>query len=286
VLLTDSTRLQAIFAQSADIRLLLQIIQGERMKLGIIGLGILGGTYYTGYKHLGYDVVGYDKYKRSDVDKVKKLFDCDAIFICLPTICDKNENTDLSPFEDVLPQLRDYRGVIFMRSTMMPGQTAYFNKKYHLNMLHCPEFLTEKNAKMDFFKPSRILIGMDGTDLDDELVNQLFGIFNVPIIYGMTVETELAKIASNVALAVKITFANEFDKICKINGTEWEFVKTMIIDDRINTKYMNVTEEGGYSGMCLPKDTKQIIQDSIKKGYAPWFLKEVDKSNTRFRTKE
>jgi len=256
------------------------------MELGIIGLGILGGTYYSGYKHLGFNVKGYDKFKESDCIGVKELFDCDAIFICLPTICNSDGSPDLTPFDDVLPQLKDYKGVLFMRSTMMPGQTQEFNEKYGLYMIHCPEFLTEKKAKLDFFHPSRILIGVDYDDfwLDiKSVVEELFSIFGCPVKFGTTLETELAKVASNVFLATRIIFANEFDSICALHGVRWERVKGMMLDNRFSTHHMNVTREGGYSGMCLPKDTKQIISDSYKEGYNAEFLREVDRSNDRFR---
>ena len=254
------------------------------MKLGIIGLGIVGGTYHACYKFQGLDVKGYDKYVKSDVKSVKDLFDRDAIFLCLPTICKTNGEIDLTPYEETMPKLKKYKGVTIIRSTLTPGTTAEYEKKYNLEQLiHCPEFLTEKNRLADFFMPSRILIGSNHKKLDKSIEDALFKSFNVPIIYGTTTETELAKYASNIFLALKITYANEFYEICKVHGVQWEKVKAMMIDSRINTKHMSVTRERGYGGMCFPKDVKQMIQHSIKKGYFPGLLIEMDKSNDIFR---
>ena len=259
------------------------------MKLGIIGLGVLGGSYYNGYKYMGLDVKGYDKFKDSDVNSVKELYDRDVIFVCLPTICNNDGSPNLTPFEDVLPELKDFNGWIFMRSTMMPGQTSGFNKKYGLDMIHCPEFLTESNANLDFFYPSRILVGLsrDISFQENEyfnyVLNELFGNFKCPLEIGTSLETELAKLASNNFLAMKVTFANEFDNICKTVGVDWERVKAMMIDSRYTTDHMVVTEKGGYGGMCFPKDTKQTIDFAKKNGYNADFLIEMDKSNDRFR---
>lgn len=258
------------------------------MKLGIIGMGIIGKTYFDGYKYLGWDVRGYDRHpERRNVDSVAELLDTDGLFLCLPTICREDETIDLAPYEEILPQLKDYKGAIFLRSTLMPGSTKKFSEQYGLDLYHVPEFLTEKGRVMDFFHPSRVLIGVDHLPSQEEFdtFSRFFGMFRCPILVGHTVDTELAKVASNVALATKIIYANEMDQICKVNGASWESVKRMIIDPRINTEHMKVSAEGGYSGMCLPKDTKQIIQDSISKGYTPSFFKEIDASNDRFRRK-
>jgi UDPglucose 6-dehydrogenase len=265
-------------------------------KLGIIGMGVLGTSYYYGYKHLGWEVKGYDKFRKCDVDTIQELFDCEALFLCLPTICDANNNPDYTPFYDVLPQLKGYNGFIFVRSTMMPGETDHFANEFNLHLIHCPEFLTEKTARMDFFTPSRILVGTkDGCDwaiqeqLEDYCEQKLFKPFidkGVPIYFASSLETEMAKVAANTFLAVKVTYANEMNQICNRVGIDWERVKKLMQDDnRLAThSHMRVTSPGGYSGMCLPKDSKQLITYAKEHGYEAEFFKAMDKSNDKFRT--
>lgn len=267
------------------------------MKLGIIGLGVLGSTYYHGYKYLGFNVKGYDKYKTGDVNTIAELFDTDAIFICLPTICDVNNNPDYTPFEDVLPQLNGYTGTIIVRSTMLPGETQFFADKYNLDLIHVPEFLTEKNAALDFFSPNRILIGLteklamkyrwDEDNIPQWTVHlkELFKPFDVPVFITQSLQTEMAKIAANTMLAIKVTYANEMKNICDSVGINWENIVEMNSPDvrLAMNSHMTVTKEGGYSGMCLPKDTKQLINFAIKNNYNPEFFIQMDKSNNKFR---
>lgn len=258
-------------------------------------MGVLGSSYYYGYKHLGFEVIGYDKFRKCDVESIAELMDCSSLFLCLPTICDKDNNPDYTPFYDVLPQLKDYKGFIFVRSTMLPGQTDKFSEEFGLHLVHCPEFLTEKNARMDFFTPSRILVGTkDACDwaiqeeLEDYCEKILFKPFinkGVPIYFASSLETEMAKIGANTFLAVKVTYANEMKKICNSVGISWNRVKELMKDDdRLAVhSHMDVTIEGGYSGMCLPKDSKQLINFARDNGYSADFFKEMDRSNDRFK---
>ena len=93
--------------------------------------------------------------------------------------------------------------------------------------------------------------------------------------------TEIIKYACNTYLCNKIIFANEYHDICQLHDVEWEDVKAGMIDKRINTLNMSVTEQRYYSGMCFPKDIKAIISHCKKLNYKPRLLMQVDENNER-----
>jgi len=69
---------------------------------------------------------------------------------------------------------------------------------------------------------------------------------------------ELIKYASNSLLATKITFANEFSRICeKFNVDVYEVMKGVGLDFRINPRFLNAG--CGFGGSCFPKDVNAIV---------------------------
>jgi len=69
---------------------------------------------------------------------------------------------------------------------------------------------------------------------------------------------ELIKYASNSFLATKISFANEFSRICeKFDVDVYEVMKGVGFDFRINPKFLNAGV--GFGGSCFPKDIKAIV---------------------------
>jgi hypothetical protein len=53
------------------------------------------------------------------------------------------------------------RPTYILKSTVLPGTTNRLIEKFNLDMVFCPEFLTEKTAKLDMLTQSRIVLGGD-----------------------------------------------------------------------------------------------------------------------------
>ncbi|UCH01328.1 MAG: UDP-glucose/GDP-mannose dehydrogenase family protein, partial [Candidatus Bathyarchaeota archaeon] len=69
---------------------------------------------------------------------------------------------------------------------------------------------------------------------------------------------ELIKYAANSLLATKISFANEFARICeKFNTDVYEVMKGVGLDFRINSQFLNAG--CGFGGSCFPKDVNAIV---------------------------
>ncbi|GAG69444.1 unnamed protein product, partial [marine sediment metagenome] len=95
-----------------------------QMNLGIVGCGIIGESLAKLLEDMGHFVQRYDPAKllAGDISK------CEIVFICVPTKADMK-------FEDVRTalgyiNLKNKEGIIAIRSTIMPGMTDEFTKKY------------------------------------------------------------------------------------------------------------------------------------------------------------
>jgi len=89
----------------------------------------------------------------------------------------------------------------------------------------------------------------------------------------------------NTWIATKITFVNEFYQICKCFGINYNELRELwLMDKRVSRSHTLVSDERGFSGKCLPKDTNGLVS-LLKKMrlYEPKFLEEVLRSNDRFR---
>ena len=55
--------------------------------------------------------------------------------------------------------------------------------------------------------------------------------------------------------------------LCEQLGIDYANVKDCVTqDERIGTSHSEVTEERGYGGHCLPKDTNAIVETAKKHG--------------------
>src|SRR5258708_1648200 len=137
-----------------------------KARLGIIGYGIVGQAVANGFSQSknSYQILYFDKYQDSEtLEKVVR--NSDFIFICLPTPMKASENgIDLSIIEETLkkiaPQTNKTDKIIIIKSTVIPGTTDNFSKKYpRSNFVFNPEFLTEANYLEDFLNADRTIIG-------------------------------------------------------------------------------------------------------------------------------
>ena len=84
-----------------------------------------------------------------------------------------------------------------------------------------PEFTREATAVRDFLEPDRVVVGAgrDAEALVDEL-HELYAPMEKPILDTDLTSAETIKIASNVFLAAKISFANELARLCAATGAD------------------------------------------------------------------
>lgn len=256
--------------------------------IGVIGCGVVGSAVKQFYNDKGYLVRGYDKdLTKTDVRYIDDLRDCEVLFVSVPTLTMNSGLQDLGPFSDVMANLSrmKFKGIIVHKCTVVPGTTKKFQVQYpKLRIVHCPEFLTEKNAYNDFKNAKAVLLsGHPGdvaivSDMMDHKVIHTFEEFE---------STEIAKYLHNCFLATKVSFMNEMFDVCKAFMVDYEPVAQAV-------SWMGGIGEGhlkvpgpdgkrGWGGMCFPKDTRALINAMSTRGLWMETLAGAMKTNKKVR---
>jgi nucleotide sugar dehydrogenase len=247
-------------------------------KIGIFGYGFLGSSIVFGFSSvLGEENIKiYDKFK-SGLDTFETTVkESDIIFMCLPTPAFKdNGEVDLSAISDNLEKINELDNcedkVIVIKSTIPPGTTDKFSDKYpRLRIIHNPEFLTGRTAKLDFINCHRIILGGNSKDVDvvEKLYRKRFG-GSVLVFKTESKSAELVKYMCNLFFATKVTFMNIMYDVCNEIDVEYDHVKDMFFSDfRIGRSHMKVPGDDldeygnklrGFGNLCFPKDLKSFI---------------------------
>lgn len=152
---------------------------------------------------------------------------------------------------------------IVIRSTLLPGTAARL--AHELSVTHGdvrlavnPEFTRQGTAVADFLAPDRVVIGTDDeTGRMAEALRQLYAPLGADIMVTDLTSAEMIKVASNVFLAAKITFANELARLCEATGADVAAVADGIgLDRRIGRAFL--TPGPGYGGSCLPSQARAL----------------------------
>lgn len=262
-------------------------------KIGIIGWGTVGQATGKGFARR-HKVLWYDKYKNSPVSFPKLIKESEFIFVCVPTpMFSDYSGLDLSIVESVVDtvasKIAGSRKVLIIKSTVLPGTTATYTKKYPKVIFAMnPEFLREKYAKKDFLFPSRTVIGtLDRkTALRIKRLYQAILPKNQPYFLTDPTSAELAKYMSNVMLASKVLLANEFCALARALGVDYDTIQKMVeADPRIGSHLKVPGPDGdlGFGGKCFPKDLVGILSLGEKLGVDLSALRAIWKKNLKIR---
>lgn len=196
-------------------------------------------------------------------------------FLCLPTPMLKTGQCDTSIVESVLEELAAIPGaenrVAVIKSTIPPGTTEYFNKKFSgtgLGVVFNPEFLTERTALHDMRHQSRIIIG--GEERHSNRVRDVYraAFHDVPIVKTSSTTAEMVKYMRNCFFAAKVSIANEFWQLCSAlarDGYDIDYdraIECSSYDQRFGSTHWNVPGpdgDRGFGGSCFPKDINALI---------------------------
>jgi UDPglucose 6-dehydrogenase len=239
-------------------------------KIGIVGLGVVGNGILNYYNSLPkYTIYKYDKYK--NIGEIEDIINSEVIFLCLPTLFDKETKTyDTNEIQNICEYLNNkkYNGILLLKSTVTPGTTKNLMLKYNLNIIHNPEFLSQKTANEDFKNQIQIILG--GNKEKTNIIKKFYenDFKNVKITEMTSDESELVKLSLNNFYSVKIQFFTELYLLCNNlnnNNYDVDFIKirdAMLLNKWINPNHTQIPGHDGklsYGGMCFPKDTNALL---------------------------
>ena len=263
----------------------------HKPKIGIVGAGFVGGAIARGFS-LTADVKIYDKNPKRSAHPFEDVCNSEFIFLCLPTPMEHVEGgkADLAIVHSVCQQFKDCgtEGILIIKSTVPIGTTRQLREKYGLKMIHNPEFLTARNADIDFITPARTVLG--GTKDLTSYVAELFADrFPGTNIFEMTSnESEAVKYIANAFFSVKVIYFNEvFLGLKQAYNLDWEKVMGGVLSDgRIGISHCDVPGHDGklgFGGACFPKDICALIHQLESVGFDPKLLKAAWEHNKVIR---
>lgn len=258
-------------------------------KVGIIGNGFVGESIAFAFSPTC-DV------KIFDIDELKRThtlddtLNQDFVFVCLPTPMDKNGVQDLTIIENFFQNIGNKNSIFILKSTVLPGTTEKLKEKFNIKIVFSPEFLTERTAKLDMLTQARIILGgeRDLTDKVETLFNKRF--MNRHIIHTDTKTAEFVKYMNNTFFAAKISLMNEYYRLSKLIGVDWDVaLYGFVSDGRIGDSHLHVPGPDGklgFGGTCFPKDINALIFMAKEVGCNMNVLEAAWKTNLEVRPEQ
>lgn len=257
------------------------------MHIGIVGGGFVGSaTSLLACNDIKVTVYDLDPLRCSPLGTVvTDLQPCDFVFVCVPTPSYENGKCNTSIVKKCIQTLKD-NGIknIVLRSTVPPGTSE------ELGVSFMPEFLTEVNWKQDFYNCKQWVFGAQSendTLAFSSLINLALKngvISSDTILFVGRNEAELIKYVRNNFLALKISFFNEINELCKVAGMKYESVRQGVQGDpRIGISHTGVPGYDGhygFGGTCLPKDTSSLLQFMTEQSMESYIVKAMVNRNS------
>jgi len=184
--------------------------------------------------------------------------------------------------------------LIVISSTVMPGSMDGFVRKVledtsgkmcgeDFGLCYNPEFIALGRVIADLRNPDMILIG-ESDARAGAMLEAVYGQVcrNRPQIMRMNfVNAELAKIAVNSFVTMKISFANTMAELCgRTEGADSaQVLGTIGMDSRVGQKYL----QGGlgYGGPCFPRDNAAFSAFARQHGVEASLAESTDRVNRR-----
>ena len=210
---------------------------------------------------------------RATMSSEEAIENSDISFVIVPTPSDERGAFSIKyaahAFRAIGKALAKKPGyhMIALTSTVLPGSTRYgllpvleaeSGKKCGLDFGLCysPEFIALGTVIRDFLNPDFYLVGQfdDRSGETLEAINRRVCLRD-PVVRRMSIENaEIAKIAINSYVTLKISFANTIADLCeRVPGGDVDVVSDALgSDSRIGRKYL--TGGMGFAGPCFPRD--------------------------------
>jgi UDPglucose 6-dehydrogenase len=195
---------------------------------------------------------------------------------------------------DIVPAMAD-GATLVIRSTLPPdfirqlpqlvGSRRASAQRPPTPVMLNPEFTREGRAVRDYQQPDRIVLGVvtDSEGHGEAALRELYHSAAAPIIVMGAIDAAITKLAANLFLATKISFANELAEICDAFGADVStVVDGMSYDTRIGGAFLKAGV--GFGGSCLPNQVSMTIRTAAQVGVGTPLLTAVDDVNHRRRS--
>lgn len=264
----------------------------DNFKIGIIGKGFVGGAVSNGFNKNVEQIIVDPVHSDTTIEQLIEQSPT-LTFVCVPTPPNEDGSINVDIVTDVLIELsmRDYKGVVVVKSTIIPDYLHQFKKEFDLKIVYNPEFLTEANAHADFINPNMQVLG--GKWKDCEVVEKAYlrhsSVKVVPTFKTDLTTASLLKYTINSYLATKVMFMNDIHKLHQAGTSQvsWEqFTDMLTRDPRIGDSHMQVPGpdgEFGFGGHCFPKDTEALLKYANDKSIKLNMLKKAVEINKKIR---
>ena len=213
---------------------------------------------------------GLDNGRLRFTDDYAAIEGCDLVIVCVGTLDAREEWSDhivRAAVSDIAADGRLPRAIV-IRSTLLPGTARAIAEVAaaiddSVRLAHNPEFTREATAVSDFLNPDRVIIGVDDHQEDAaaaalvESLRRVYGPLDAPVLVTDLTSAETIKLASNVFLAAKVTFANELSRLAAATGADASaVVDGMGMDQRIVRSFLSPGP--GFGGSCFPSQARAL----------------------------
>ena len=250
----------------------------------VAGYGYVGKAVVNAFsqvKSVKYDIV--DPQYREWNFPIKQ--DSDGVIVCVSTPKSSDGSCDITNVVNVIDDSPDVP--ILIKSTIsLEGweqiKTAFPDKQISFS----PEFLRAETALYDFENQKYMVLG---NDTPDSFWSNLFiKRFKRIRIHHCTNEEAIAvKYAENAFLALKVSYFNQLYDFCNKANIDFNEVRYhLCLDERIGDDHSFVTDERGWGGHCLPKDTQALLHTAKQFESSFSLVEEAIKYNQRIRRKD
>lgn len=212
----------------------------------------------------------------------------DYIMVCVNTDLDESlplPENNVKNVDDAINEALNnkFSGTFVIRSTLGMGAIQSYTEQLGQHLLVWPEYIREASWEEDAVTAKFVVLGGEPAEAFADLLTEYKG----PAFITDPVEAMIAKLSTNTFLAMKVTFANQVEKLCKSMGADYNIVKVMLENEgRLGTSHWSVPGNDGtpgFSGKCFPKDVKTFEAALVKSGLHVDLIRAVTDLNNEMR---
>jgi UDPglucose 6-dehydrogenase len=211
----------------------------------------------------------------------------DLVVVCVGTPIDDTGYADVSYVAQALEQAAPAiaaGAACVIRSTLPVGSAARLASRPGValeRLFVAPEFLRQGSALEDIRRPTRVVVGTFGKHAEPvvlAVVTEALARPGTPLLVMRAEEASLVKNASNVFLALRLTFANEVAGLAEDLGVDVGPVLEGIgHDPRIGHTYLRPSY--GFGGSCLPKEVWTLSTAGLDRGLPMHLAAAISEAN-------